>query len=87
MYHGWFKGEWRLQLMSCLLLGIARRDFGSYDCEFRKDWHHSTVRWSGLMRVSAQVWTIRVDIHVLNHDGNLVDCCSVSSIAALAHFR
>ena len=47
-----------------------------------------TVRWSGLMlRVSAQVWTIRVDIHVLNHDGNLVDCCSVSSIAALAHFR
>ncbi|KAH3830630.1 exosome complex component RRP45-like [Dreissena polymorpha] len=34
-----------------------------------------------------KVWEIRVDVHVLNHDGNLVDACSIAAIAALAHFR
>jgi exosome complex RNA-binding protein Rrp42 (RNase PH superfamily) len=39
------------------------------------------------LKLFFQVWTIRVDTHVLNYDGNLVDCCSASAIAALAHFR
>ena len=34
-----------------------------------------------------KVWAIRVDIHILNHNGNLIDCASVAAIAALAHFR
>ena len=36
---------------------------------------------------SLQVWEIRVDLHVLNHDGNIIDCASVAAIAALAHFK
>lgn len=34
-----------------------------------------------------RVWEVRVDVHVLNHDGNLVDSCSIAAIAAMAHFR
>ncbi|XP_064637673.1 exosome complex component RRP45-like isoform X2 [Lineus longissimus] len=34
-----------------------------------------------------KVWQIRLDIHVLNHEGNLIDCASIAGIAALAHFR
>lgn len=34
-----------------------------------------------------QVWQIRVDVHVLNHDGNLMDAASISAISALSHFR
>ncbi|XP_030644042.1 exosome complex component RRP45 [Chanos chanos] len=34
-----------------------------------------------------KVWQIRVDVHVLNHDGNLMDAASIAAIAALSHFR
>lgn len=34
-----------------------------------------------------KVWSVRVDLHVLNHDGNILDCASVAAISALAHFR
>lgn len=34
-----------------------------------------------------KVWNIRVDINVLNHDGNAIDCASVACLAALTHFR
>lgn len=34
-----------------------------------------------------KVWQIRVDVNVMNHDGNIIDCCSIAAIAALAHFR
>ncbi|KAI3352764.1 hypothetical protein L3Q82_019342, partial [Scortum barcoo] len=33
------------------------------------------------------VWQIRVDIHMLNHDGNLMDAASIAAITALCHFR
>ncbi|KTG02976.1 hypothetical protein cypCar_00021861 [Cyprinus carpio] len=33
------------------------------------------------------VWQIRVDVHVLNHDGNLMDAASIAAISALSHFR
>uniref|UniRef100_A0A1A9WPA0 Exosome complex component RRP45 n=1 Tax=Glossina brevipalpis TaxID=37001 RepID=A0A1A9WPA0_9MUSC len=33
------------------------------------------------------VWTLRVDLNVLNHEGNLIDCCSIATLCALAHFR
>ncbi|RZF39948.1 hypothetical protein LSTR_LSTR002351 [Laodelphax striatellus] len=34
-----------------------------------------------------KVWNVRVDIVVLNHEGNLVGCCSIAALSALAHFR
>jgi len=34
-----------------------------------------------------KVWCVRLDIHVLNHEGNVADCAGVAGLAALAHFR
>lgn len=34
-----------------------------------------------------KVWEIRVDIHVLDHCGNIIDCAAIASITALKHFR
>lgn len=36
---------------------------------------------------SGQVWKVRVDVHTLNNDGNLMDAASIAAIAALCHFR
>ncbi|KAK2116170.1 Exosome complex component RRP45 [Saguinus oedipus] len=33
------------------------------------------------------VWQIRVDLHLLNHDGNIIDAASIAAIVALCHFR
>lgn len=38
-------------------------------------------------RSSAQVWSIRVDIHVLDSGGNLIDACCLAALAALLGFR
>eukprot|EP01139_Manchomonas_bermudensis_P020073 Amastigsp_a677882_7.p2 type:complete len:352 gc:universal Amastigsp_a677882_7:84-1139(+) len=35
----------------------------------------------------VSVWSVRVDIHVLDHDGNLNDGCCLAAAAALQHFR
>lgn len=32
-------------------------------------------------------WSIRVDLHVLSHDGNLIDASCLAVVAALRHFR
>ncbi|KAJ2582920.1 3'-5'-exoribonuclease [Coemansia sp. RSA 1836] len=34
-----------------------------------------------------KVWTVRIDIHFLDHGGNLIDAASIAAIAALRHFR
>ncbi|KAJ3369201.1 Exosome complex component RRP45 [Allomyces arbusculus] len=34
-----------------------------------------------------QVWTVRVDVRVLDNDGNIMDCASLAAVAALLHFR
>ncbi|KAL4427701.1 hypothetical protein ABPG75_001790 [Micractinium tetrahymenae] len=34
-----------------------------------------------------KVWHLRVDIHVLDHQGNLVDACALVALAALMAFR
>ncbi|KAM9237129.1 exosome complex component RRP45 isoform 2-T2 [Leptosomus discolor] len=34
-----------------------------------------------------KVWQIRLDLHVLNHDGNIIDAASIAGIVALCHFR
>ncbi|KAI1430868.1 ribosomal protein S5 domain 2-type protein [Xylaria sp. CBS 124048] len=32
-------------------------------------------------------WSIRVDLHILSHDGNLIDSACLAVVAALRHFR
>ncbi|XP_013408376.1 exosome complex component RRP45 [Lingula anatina] len=34
-----------------------------------------------------KVFSVRVDVHVLNEEGNIMDCASIAAMAALAHFR
>ena len=34
-----------------------------------------------------KVWSVRVDMHVMDHDGNLVDCANLAAVAALRNFR
>nr|XP_012143544.1 PREDICTED: exosome complex component RRP45-like isoform X2 [Megachile rotundata] len=34
-----------------------------------------------------KVWNLRVDINIINHDGNLIDCASIATLAALSHFH
>lgn len=34
-----------------------------------------------------KVWHIQVDVSILNHEGNLIEATSISTLAALAHFR
>lgn len=34
-----------------------------------------------------KVWCIQVYVHILNNDGNIIDCASIAAIAALSHFR
>jgi exosome complex component RRP45 len=34
-----------------------------------------------------KVWAVRLDVHVLDADGNVQDALSLASVAALAHFR
>lgn len=35
----------------------------------------------------CQVWSLRVDVHILDHNGNLADAASLSALAALLAFR
>lgn len=30
---------------------------------------------------------MRIDINIINHDGNLIDCASIATLAALLHFH
>ncbi|XP_072747601.1 uncharacterized protein Rrp45 [Anoplolepis gracilipes] len=34
-----------------------------------------------------KVWNLRVDVNIINHDGNMVDCASIATLAALMHFH
>ncbi len=34
-----------------------------------------------------KVWCIRLDLRVLNHEGNVADCASIAGLSALAHYR
>ena len=35
----------------------------------------------------TQVWQIRINVHFVNDEGNMLDCASIACIAALRHFR
>nr|XP_014088038.1 exosome complex component RRP45 [Bactrocera oleae] len=34
-----------------------------------------------------RVWLLRIDLNVLNHEGNLIDCCSIAALSSLLHFK
>jgi exosome complex component RRP45 len=53
-----------------------------------------TLRRSGALDTESlcliagqKCWSVRADVHVLSHDGNLVDAACIGVIAALQHFR
>ena len=46
----------------------------------------SRVFWASIL-CSYYFREIRLDIHVLNHEGNVADCAGVAGLAALAHFK
>lgn len=53
-----------------------------------------TVRRSGALDTESlcliagqKCWSVRVDLHVISHDGNLIDCSCMAVVAALRHFR
>ncbi|KAG7290643.1 hypothetical protein NEMBOFW57_000646 [Staphylotrichum longicolle] len=53
-----------------------------------------TVRRSGALDTESlclvagqKCWSVRVDVHVLSHDGNLIDASCLAVVAALRHFR
>ncbi|KAL2256181.1 hypothetical protein VTK26DRAFT_2062 [Humicola hyalothermophila] len=53
-----------------------------------------TVRRSGALDTESlclvagqKCWSVRVDVHALSHDGNLIDAACVAVVAALRHFR
>lgn len=35
----------------------------------------------------AQVWSLRIDVHFLDDEGNMLDCASIAAMTALRHFR
>ncbi|KAI4462661.1 exosome complex exonuclease ribosomal rna processing protein [Holotrichia oblita] len=39
------------------------------------------------IKVNEKVWMFRVDVNVLNHEGNILDAASIAALAALSHFR
>ena len=53
-----------------------------------------TVRRSGALDTESlclvagkKCWSVRADVHVLSHDGGLVDAACLAVVAALRHFR
>ncbi|KAK9885698.1 hypothetical protein WA026_012463 [Henosepilachna vigintioctopunctata] len=39
------------------------------------------------IKMSEKVWALRVDVNVLNHMGNILDCASIAALTALCHYR
>ena len=48
---------------------------------------HKLTDTHNLCLLCVQVWSVRVDVHVLDHCGNITDCATVAAITALKHFR
>jgi exosome complex component RRP45 len=34
-----------------------------------------------------KAWEISVNLHVIDYDGNILDCANLAALCALAHFR
>ena len=40
-----------------------------------------------LIAIHLKVWCLRVDVHILDDKGNILDCACIAALASLAHFR
>lgn len=78
------------------LLGSANYDTsrGSEECVQLTRLLHKGIKdarcidLESLCIISGEkVWHIQADVAVLNHEGNLIEAASISTLAALAHFR
>ncbi|XP_043672165.1 exosome complex component RRP45 isoform X3 [Vespula pensylvanica] len=60
----------------------------SYPLEKQEQLHKYHVISNNLNHLDQmKVWNLRLDINILNHDGNLIDCASIAALAALLHFH
>jgi exosome complex component RRP45 len=39
------------------------------------------------IEADSKLWSLTINIHVLNDDGNLIDACGLAALAGLLHFR
>lgn len=39
------------------------------------------------IKTNEKIWALRVDLNILNHDGNILDCACIAMLASLAHFK
>ncbi len=39
------------------------------------------------IRAAEKVWQIRVDLNVLNNDGNMLDCANIALICSISNYR
>ncbi|KAI9678948.1 MAG: hypothetical protein M1829_001933 [Trizodia sp. TS-e1964] len=50
--------------------------------------HSSALDTESLcIRAGQKVWSVRADVRILSHDGNLTDVSCIALVAALQHFR
>ncbi|CAF3627446.1 unnamed protein product [Adineta steineri] len=67
------QAQWTTLMSRQLLQNI--RDSGCVDME------------SLCILAHEHVWEISVNLHVLDYDGNILDCANLAALCALAHFR
>ncbi|EEY20630.1 exosome complex exonuclease RRP45 [Verticillium alfalfae VaMs.102] len=57
-------------------------------CSRRRSAAPAPSTWSRSASSPApKVWSVRADVHVVSHDGNIVDAACLAAVAALRHFR
>jgi exosome complex component RRP45 len=51
-------------------------------------WKSHAIDTEGLCIVAGEkVWSIKVDVRVLDYDGNPIDCACIAAMVALLHFK
>jgi exosome complex RNA-binding protein Rrp42 (RNase PH superfamily) len=67
------------------------RDSDCVDMESLCILAHENVRKNNFQNLFysfySKVWEISVNLHVLDYDGNILDCANLAALCALAHFR
>ncbi|CAF2521225.1 unnamed protein product [Rotaria sp. Silwood2] len=84
--------QWTTLMSRHLLQNI--RDSGCVDMESLCILAHENVRisisnifYNHMLVFYLKVWEISVNLHVLDYDGNILDCANLAALCALAHFR
>ncbi len=83
------QAQWTTLMSRQLLQNI--RDSGCVDMESLCILAHENVRRSICQIFEyilfSKVWEISVNLHVIDYDGNILDCANLAALCALAHFR